>query len=72
MQDQGFHIRPDAYQHAETDLDKIKCETVLARSLDRDTRSIDQKLADYNKSQPSYEELLMRAEAQRGLESEKK
>lgn len=69
---QGFHIRPDAYQHAETDLDKIKCETVLAKSLDRDTRSIDQKLADYNKSQPSYEELLMRAEAQRGLESEKK
>lgn len=60
----GFRIQPVSYINAETDLNQIKIETYLARSLARDTRSIDQKLAEH-KSQLSYEELLVRTETQR-------
>lgn len=61
----GFHLSPDTYRMAETDLDEIQAATSLARTLTRDTRSIGEKLAEH-KNQPSYEELLERAEAQMG------
>ena len=61
----GFHLSPDTYRMAETDLDEIQAATSLARALTRDTRSIGEKLAEH-KNQPSYEELLERAEAQMG------
>lgn len=60
----GFHLRSDTYRTAEADLNRIQSKTSFARSLTRDNRSINQKLAEHN-SQPSYEELLERAEAKR-------
>lgn len=61
----GFHFRYDAYSKAEKNLNEIQVITTFARSLTRDTRSIDEKLADHKEQQPSYEKLLERVEAQR-------